>query len=103
MPYIQIRVQAYSPPIDRMPPRDSDKNPSLIVSPPPSGVTPLIFRWARSLSSSHPTSRTSLAQTTYPLTLPCHCSIHYQHRMYFNRQKMHLLKKGRQEISSGGC
>src|SRR5258708_32206291 len=61
--------------------------------PPPSGIAPLIFRWARSLSSSHPTSRSGLAQTTYPLTLPCHCSIHHQHRIYFNRQKMHLLKR----------
>src|SRR5258708_973196 len=92
MPYIQIRVQAYSPPIDRMPPRDSDKNPSLIVSPPPSGVAPLIFMWARSLSSSHLTSRSSLGQTTYPLTLPCHCSIHHQHRIYFNCQKMHFTE-----------
>src|SRR5258708_26694367 len=62
------------------------------LPPPLSGVAPLIFRWARSLSSSHPTSRSGLTQTTYPLTLPCYCSIHHQHRIYFNCQKMHLLK-----------
>src|SRR5258707_12384369 len=62
------------------------------MPPPASSIAPLIFRWARSLSSSHPTSKSGLAQTTYPLTLPCHCSIHHQHRIYFNCQKMHLLK-----------
>jgi hypothetical protein len=64
-----VILQTFTYPMDDA---ASRKTPSFPVQPKsnplplPSGVALLIFRGAKGLSSSHPTSRSSLAQTKYP-------------------------------------